>query len=159
MNWILVFIAAFFLVPKIPNIIDMYKTQGTKADTVLVQTINNDDIAIPRGKKSAVIFWATWCGPCEIELMRVNRLINAKKIPSDSVLAISLGEAFEDVNKHAVERGYKFLVGLDLMKTIANKYKILVTPTILLIDENGKIEWKTAGLSPTLELRLINYLK
>jgi cytochrome c biogenesis protein CcmG/thiol:disulfide interchange protein DsbE len=158
MNWILVVIAAFLFVPKIPSIYEMYKSQGTQVQAVSVKTLDNESIKIPSGKKNVIVFWATWCGPCQIELMRINNLIKSKKITAESVIAVSIGEAFETVKKHVLEQDYKFLVGLDANREIADKYKVLATPTTFLLRENGKIDWKTAGLSPTLELRIMNFL-
>lgn len=106
----------------------------------------------------AVVFWATWCGPCEIELTRVNRLIQDHEIKPESVLAISSFEERALVERVVKDRKYLFPVGLDSTGEVARLYGVEATPTIVFISKTKNVEWKTRGLSPMLGFRLTRFL-
>jgi thiol-disulfide isomerase/thioredoxin len=105
-----------------------------------------------------LVFWATWCGPCEVELHRIQRLISEGNLPADRVLAISSFEIPSLVQKAVAERQYSFRVGLDPDGRAATAFKVKGTPTIYLLDAQQKIEWVTSGLSPLLEIRLRRFM-
>lgn len=108
-------------------------------------------------KKRLLVFWATWCGPCSIELGRINRLILSGDLKPDSVLAISSGEDKQTVQKSVEERKYLFPVATDEDGHLALTYKVSGTPTIYFINEKNSVEWASVGLSPSLEFRIKSF--
>ena len=130
------------------------------ASSVAVTTFDGKSINLPHpNKKQVLVFWATWCAPCGVELVRLNRLIENGTVAADSIVAISIMEDAKLVKDTIHERGYQFKVYLDLNGSASEAYKVEGTPTILLIDEDGKISWMTTGLSPTLEYRVKKFFK
>lgn len=158
-NAILFFFVVWILAQKIPVFINMYQHQGNKILPVKVQTLSGDILSLPLPQKHLMVFWASWCGPCKIELSRINKLIIDGEINPNDVIAISIGENFETIKNHAKENDYRFIIGLDSSGEISKQYKVSGTPTLFLIDQNGVIEWMTMGLSPSLELRLKSFFK
>ena len=106
----------------------------------------------------AIVFWATWCGPCTTELRRIQRLINDGKIPAESVIAISSHEDASEIRGAVREREYTFKIGVDATGIVQESIGVEVTPTILLKSAGQQVVWATSGLSPTLEWRLLKHL-
>ena len=132
--------------------------QGVTAKPVNLTGLNNQPISVIFDKKQVLIFWATWCGPCSIELGRLNAMIEKGQIKADSILAISIQEDPSTVAKFVNEKKYQFPVALDLTGQVAADYKVRGTPTLYLIDEFQKINWVSVGVSPSLEFRLNGFL-
>ena len=109
-------------------------------------------------KPRAVVFWATWCGPCTVELRRLQAMIDRKQIEPQSVVAISSGEEAAVVQKEIEERKYTFTVALDREGAASRQLGVSATPTIFLVEPGGKIHWSSVGVSPTLELRVANFV-
>lgn len=125
----------------------------------LMRTNSEKVLVPPQGKKSVLVFWATWCGPCELELSRLNRWVRENPQHKTSVFAIS---SFEDpvlVEKVAKDRAYAFEVLLDANGQLAHDLKVKVTPTIVFIDPSGAVDWISDGLTPTLEFRVRKFLQ
>ena len=48
--------------------------------------------SLSMNKPTVLVFWATWCGPCKVELARIQRLVSNSSIAPDSVVAVDVGE-------------------------------------------------------------------
>lgn len=159
LNIILAAILIFVATKKIPSIIQMYQTEGTIAQNATAFDLNNQIISIPLPKKHILVFWATWCGPCKVELGRINAMILSGEITADSVLAVSIGEDPNVVSSFVNEQKYLFKVAIDISGQSAQLYQVSGTPTILFIDADQKVNWVTAGISPSLEFRIRSFVK
>ena len=99
-----------------------------------------------KGKVVILDFWATWCGPCKME---VPHLVNLQAKYRDQGLAI-VGVSLDaggarDVKPFADEHdvNYTMLIGNDeIARTYGN---INAIPTTFVIDKNGKIVQRFVG--------------
>lgn len=159
LNIILTVLILIFLATKIPGIYDNFKTEGSVAPefSLLTNSGLEFDTKDLHAKK-VLVFWATWCPPCEMELSRLNDLVKEKRIPAEAILAISIQEQKELVDRIAAERGYVFPIGYDLDGHVSQMFKIKGTPTVAFLNEDKTIRWMTTGLSPLLKLRLNIFL-
>ena len=107
----------------------------------------------------AIVFWATWCKPCELELGRIDMLIKDSKISRERIVAVSTDENLPVVVETVKTRAYSFPVAWDSDGQLAKKFAVAGTPTIVVVGNDQKIIWVTSGISPTLELRLQQYLR
>ena len=91
-----------------------------------------------RGKTVVLNFWATWCGPCRLEMPDFEALQRER---SDVVfIGINQRENEEQVRKFAVEVGATFPLVLDRTGDIAANFNVnLGLPTTYLIDADGII--------------------
>lgn len=130
-----------------------------EAPPVHVRLLNGQskNLADP-DEKTVMVFWASWCPPCKLELARLNKLVESKPHMAKRIIAVSIGEPAELVRKTAGERGYKFEVASDEAGEAAVRYKIEGTPTIILKNPGNGIKWMTAGISPSLEMRVLEHL-
>lgn len=136
-----------------------YQMRGTEAQSVPVKAIDGSEVSLPKAGKHVLVFWATWCPPCKVELGRINKLVSSGRIRADQVLAVSVGESAETVDLFVKEQKYLFEVAVDEEGLSREFYKVEATPTILLIGAEKKVEWATMGISPTLEYRIGSFLR
>jgi len=100
-----------------------------------------------RGKVVLLNFWATWCGPCKLEIPWFVEFEKQLKDKGFAVLGVSLDEGGWDVVKPYLERArvnYRVLMGND---DVANLYGgVESLPTTFLIDRQGRIASVHVGL-------------
>jgi len=159
-NLVFVILIALLIWQKVPIWIRHYRQEGTKAHELTVFSLEESlPIHLPvLDEPHLLIFWATWCGPCQIELSRINQLIASNKIPANRVIAISSNEELSTIRQHVREKKYLFQIAIDSDLSAIKAYQVQGTPTLVLINKKGEIDWVTMGLSPLLELRLIQAL-
>ena len=151
--------AAYALYLKMPAILTHFKHQDQKSLDFTAKMINGEVFKLhSQSKKTILVFWATWCGPCEIELKRINQMIVDKKIKPSDILAIASNEEESIVRQKAKRENYHFNIAVDPQGMISGLYQVSATPTIVFIDDKNVITWMTSGLSPTLEYRINSFL-
>ena len=114
-----------------------------------------------RGKKKLVVsFWASWCGPCRMEMPALRTFYEQHRKTSDNfeILAISLDEDREDAEAFAAKEKLPFPVLLDPRNTTAQIYGAESIPTLYVVDENGKVVYGEVGYDMMLEAQLALHL-
>ena len=101
-----------------------------------------------KGKVVLLDFFATWCGPCKIEIPWFMELERKNKDRGFSVLGVSMDdEGWEVVKPFLADLGvnYRVVIGNDATAQIYGGVDAL--PTTFLIDRNGKIAAVHIGLT------------
>lgn len=93
-----------------------------------------------RGKYLLVNFWATWCGPCKVEMPSLESLYQKFKNQNFAMIAVS-NDIFgaQVVEPYIQSQNYTFPVGLDPKLKASNDFGVISLPTTFLIDPQGKI--------------------
>lgn len=122
---------------------------GAVAPDFTLSTLNGKKVKLSdyRGKAVVLNFWATWCGPCKVEIPWFMDL--EKQYASQGLVV--LGVAMDDdgqssVGKFAKEMkiDYTVVLGND---DVADQYGgVEGLPTTFYLDRNGKIVKKIEGL-------------
>ena len=93
-----------------------------------------------RGKFVLINFWATWCGPCIIEMPALESLYQKFKNKKFTMLAISNDMFGETVVKPFVEaHKLSFPILLDQRLKASNQFGVVSLPSTFMIDPKGKI--------------------
>jgi peroxiredoxin len=104
-----------------------------------------------REKKLVLInFWATWCGPCRVEMPSFEQLYNEQKNNGFTILAIAEDKERAKVDQYLKEKPVSFPVLID-QGALATQLKIESFPTTVLLDQNGKIREVHEGVHPYLK--------
>jgi peroxiredoxin len=105
------------------------------------------NLADYKGKVVLLNFWATWCGPCKLEIPWFVEFEKNYRDKGFAVLGISMDEEGWEVVKPYLDRSkvnYRIAIGNDMM---AQQYGgVESLPTSFLIDRNGKIAAVHVGL-------------
>jgi thiol-disulfide isomerase/thioredoxin len=115
-----------------------------------LKDINGADVALSSfaGKVILINFWATWCGPCKIEIPHLVELQDQYK-DDLVILGVSVDDTAEKMKPYAdsMKINYPLLVGLghqDMQDAYGPLWGIPVT---VFIDRDGKIHKRHSGIA------------
>ena len=96
-----------------------------------------------RGKVVVLNFWATWCGPCIVELPSLLQLHHDQ--PNLVVLGVSIDEDPDAYQTFIARRHVDFTTVRDPSQSAAKLFHTEMWPETYIIDRNGKIRSKYVG--------------
>ncbi len=150
----------FYVLPKLqPQPLDSPKTlQENSSIKSEVKYINKDyqvegiasvdimDYIIEKysGKVIYIDVWATWCGPCILEMKYAKKLHAMYKSNEDVVFVnICLSSKFEEwtksIEENAIDGENYFIQSDDVAKMIMSTYNLPGYPSFLLINNEGEV--------------------
>jgi peroxiredoxin len=133
------------------------------APALALKTLSGERVSLAdfRGKKKVVVsFWASWCGPCRLELPELQAFYEKYHPKNDSfeVLAISTDEYPQAAAQFVREAKLTFPVLLDSESKASDAFGVEGIPVLFVIDENGRINMVQSGYGYGLEFRLVSAL-
>ena len=106
-----------------------------------------------KGQVVLVNFWATWCGPCRLEMPAIQQQYNALRDKGFTVLAVNLDEPAEDVSRYTTELALTFPVLLDPGAKINDMYRVRGYPTSFFVNRDGVIDAEHVGIMSDGQLK------
>jgi len=132
---------------------------GETAPEFSLRDINGQEVSLSdyKGKVVLVNFWATWCGPCKLEMPHLDKMDRELEEKGFEVISISTDDARAASKvKPLIKRGgYGFTVLLDKDTAVVSKYHPAKTlPYNVLITRSGGIHKVFQGYNPGDEVEL-----
>ncbi|MEO6873995.1 MAG: redoxin family protein [Opitutaceae bacterium] len=160
------FLLGFALTLTAASLLRAETVPATPAPAWKLQDVNGNEVSSAqfKGKVIVVDFWATWCGPCRMEIPGYIEL--KKKYGKDGLVIIGISC---DTDKNAPQTVKNF------MKQAGMTYQVVMAdeevqtafggmdaiPTTFIIDRAGNIRDRKVGAEPTAEYEkvILKYLK
>jgi thiol-disulfide isomerase/thioredoxin len=104
-----------------------------------------------RGKRIVLSFWASWCGPCRLELPALAEL---QKERDDVVIyAVNVDRDSKLADKFLAQVDFDLPIIWDPESSALGQYEVLSMPTMFLLDENLTLKWRKTGFSQANALK------
>lgn len=97
------------------------------------------------GRPTLVVFWASWCPVCQVELPKLHTLFEDVQGRGLQVLAIAFADDKAKIRRYVQTHAaiFDFPVLYDPQDAVAKRFGVFGTPTIYLVDGRGEIEYVT----------------
>jgi thiol-disulfide isomerase/thioredoxin len=131
---------------------------GAEAPELSVQRWINSSRALTltslKGKPVLIDFWGVWCKPCLAAIPAVTALSRDFKKLGGETIAIHTTQASEQLDSFLTTTPYPVPIGVDTGRTQA-MYGVNEFPQYVVIDANGRIQYRGSELPTLGKLRLI----
>jgi peroxiredoxin len=120
---------------------------GDAAPPFAIGKLGGGKIALAnfRGKPLYVNFFASWCGPCNVEAPAIGRLYRRYHARGLQVLGVDELEEPGPAKEFARKYGWPFPIGLDADGSMGHDYGTIYLPVQVFIDKSGKVSTYRIG--------------
>ncbi len=122
---------------------------GSPAPDFTLKTLDGGQVRLSdyAGRPVFLNFWASWCGPCRLEMPEIVDAYNTHQGAGLVVLAIDNTQldVVDDVQAFVDEFRLPFPVPLDEKGEAAKAYSILGLPTSVFVDRDGLVQGVNVG--------------
>ena len=128
---------------------------GAQAPDFALRDLEGNEVRLSDylGRSVLLTFWATWCGPCRLEMPAFEYRYQELEDDSFTVLAVNYDEPEEDVRAFRDELGLSFPLILDPGGSVQRLYQIRGYPSSIFVDPQGVVRVVHIGLLTEGQLR------
>jgi thiol-disulfide isomerase/thioredoxin len=117
------------------------------------------DLEELRGHWVMVHFWASWCGPCRVEMPKLQKLVESNTVPGLRLLLVNTAEDDDEVtnflNLHTPDLGTL----MDRDGGVTERWKPRGLPASFFVDPQGRLTYIALGGRAWDEGAYLNFLK
>ncbi len=119
---------------------------GELAPPFTARTLDGAPVSLEafRGRVVVLNFWATWCGPCRVEMPEFERY-QAQVGDRVAILGVNMQEPPEVIAPFVRQYGLTFPILLDESGAISAPYRVTGLPTSVIVDRSGVIRERVVG--------------
>lgn len=112
-----------------------------------LKTVDGDEFSLPDpGGVVLINFFATWCGPCQIELPHIQQIwAENKSRKRFRVLVIGREETTEAVRAYRDKNGFTLPMAADPDRAVYSLFAKEAIPRTLVVSPDGRIVYSKAG--------------
>ena len=121
---------------------------GALAPDFTLANLEGENISLSdfNGQPVLINLWATWCGPCRIEMPTIQSRFEEYRDEGFIVLAVNFDEQRTDVQAFRDEFGLTFQMILDPGAEVQKLYRTRSYPSSFFVDRNGVIQVQHIGV-------------
>jgi peroxiredoxin len=121
--------------------------EGYTAPDFTLEGLDGEPVSLSdwRGRPVLINFWATWCGPCEVEMPTIQAAYQAHQGEGLVVLAVAVDDSAKNVRRFFEERELTLQPLLD-DGTASRAYQVFGLPASYFVAADGKIAAVHTGL-------------
>ena len=122
--------------------------EGALAPDFTLVNLESENVSLSdfKGQPVLINLWATWCGPCRIEMPTIQSRFEEFRDEGFIVLAVSFDEQRADVQAFRDEFELTFQTLLDPGAEVQKLYRTRSYPTSFFVDRNGVIQAQHIGV-------------
>ncbi|GII31693.1 hypothetical protein Pmi06nite_51350 [Planotetraspora mira] len=143
------------VVDPVERLIAVGEAQRLGPDEAPDFTLDGFSLREARGSKIALVFWASWCG-CRYDLAAWDELHEELSPSGLTVVSVSLDRDPEDARPWIEGLEHPSLI--DAEGSVAELYNVVNVPTVVWIDEEGRIARPQDTMTATDTFREMNGL-
>jgi peroxiredoxin len=122
---------------------------GDQAPDFTCQKLSGDEFALSKqkGKVVVVTFFATWCGPCLMELPHLQKQVYEKYKDRKDFELIVIGREHKaaELEKFQEDKGFSLPMAPDPKREIYDKYAEKFIPRTFVVGKDGKVKLASMG--------------
>ncbi len=94
-----------------------------------------------RGRPAVLVFWTAWCPSCKEEAPHINELAAKYEPQGVRVVGINIQDSPARLAGGVKDFGIKYGVASDADASVARRYKVIGTPTVVFLDKQGVVRY------------------
>ncbi|MBE0676589.1 MAG: TlpA family protein disulfide reductase [Bacteroidales bacterium] len=122
---------------------------GDKAPLFTATTIDGKviDLTTMKNKVIMITFFATWCGPCNLELPVLEKNVWNKYRDNSNFVLVVMGREHDaqTLKDFAASKNLNLPFAPDVKREVFAKYAEKNIPRNVIIGKDGKIAWQSTG--------------
>jgi peroxiredoxin len=101
---------------------------------------------VRENKLVLINFWASWCGPCRVEMPGFEKLYTARNREGFTILAVNEDEKRPQMDAFLQKKPVSFPVLLDDNSGLMRRFGVRSLPTTILVGGDGKVRGVYEGM-------------